>query len=74
MGEVGIIGTHPEFQHRGLGRALLLTGLRLLHERGVTSAYLETSELNVPAQRLFTSVGLTHLSTWQRYAKTVEPA
>lgn len=25
-------------------------------------------------QRLFTSVGFVHLSTWQWYAKTVEPA
>ena len=38
-----------------------------------SSAYLETSESNVPAQRLFASVGFTHLSSWQWYAKTVEP-
>jgi mycothiol synthase len=74
VGEVGLIGTRPELTNRGLGRALLLTGLRLLHERGAASAYLESSESNVPAQRLFTSVGFVHLSTWQWYAKTVEPA
>jgi ribosomal protein S18 acetylase RimI-like enzyme len=74
VGEVGVIGVRPELTHRGLGRALLLTGLRLLQERGATSAFLETSEFHVPAQRLFTSVGFTHLSTWQWYAKTVEPA
>ena len=74
VGEVGVIGTRPELTHRGLGRALLLTGLRRLHECGATSAYLETSESHVPAQCLFTSVGFMHLSTWQWYAKTVEPA
>lgn len=74
VGEVGVIGTRPECQRQGLGRALLLTGLRQLQERGATSAFLETSESNVPAQRLFTSVGFTHLSTWQWYTKTVEPA
>jgi ribosomal protein S18 acetylase RimI-like enzyme len=73
-GEVGVIGTRPDLTNRGLGRALLLTGLRLLHERGAASAYLETSESNVPAQRLFASVGFVHLSTWQWYAKTAEPA
>ena len=73
-GEVGVIGTRPELQRQGLGRALLLTALGLLHERGAASAYLETSETNMPAQRLFTSVGFAHLSTWQWYAKTVEPA
>lgn len=72
-GEVGVIGTRPELTHQGLGRALLLTGLCLLHERGATSAYLETSEPNMPAQHLFTSVGFIHLSTLQWYAKTVVP-
>ncbi|MBV9258159.1 MAG: hypothetical protein JO215_09085 [Ktedonobacteraceae bacterium] len=42
--------------------------------RASTRAYLETSELHVLAQRLFTSVGFTHLSTWQWYAKAVEQA
>jgi len=73
-GEVGVIGTRPELQRHGLGQSLVLTGLRLLRERGAASAYLETSESHVPAQRLFTSVGFVHLSTWQWYAKTVEPA
>jgi mycothiol synthase len=73
-GEVGVIGTRPELQRQGLGRALLLTALGLLQERGAASAYLETSETNVPAQRLFTSVGFVPLSTWQWYAKTVQPA
>ncbi|MBV9712837.1 MAG: GNAT family N-acetyltransferase, partial [Ktedonobacteraceae bacterium] len=67
-----MIGTRSELAHRGLGRTLLLTCLRLLQERGATRAYLETSELHVLAQRLFTSVGFTHLSTWQWYAKAVE--
>jgi mycothiol synthase len=73
VGEVGVIGTRPELQRQGLGRALLLTGLRQMQELGATSAFLETSEQNVPAQHLFTSVSFTHLSTWQWYAKTVEP-
>ena len=74
VGEVGVIGTRPELQRQGLGRALLLTCLGLLQEGGATSAFLETSESQVSAQRLFTSVGFVPLSTWQWYAKTVEPA
>ena len=68
-----MIGTRPELQRQGLGRALLLTGLSLLLARTATSAYLETSESNEPAQRLFASVGFTPLSSWQWYAKTAEP-
>lgn len=74
VGEIGVIGTRPELTHQGLGRALLLTCLRLLQERGATCAYLETSASHVLAQRLFTSVGFRHLSTWQWYAKAVVPA
>jgi len=73
VGEVGVIGTRPELHHQGLGRALLLTGLRRLQERGATGAYLETSESHERAQRLFAAVGFTQLSSWQWYAKTVEP-
>lgn len=73
VGEIGVIGTRPELQRQGLGRALLLTGLNLLRERGATSAYLETSESHGLAQRLFASIGFTQLSSWQWYAKTVEP-
>lgn len=74
VGEIGVMGTRPELTHQGLGRALLLTCLRLLQERGATGAYLETSEDHMLAQRLFTSVGFTHLSTWQWYAKAVVSA
>ena len=74
VGEVGVIGTRPELQRQGLGRVLLLTGLRQMQARGATSAYLETSESNESAQRLFASAGFAQLSTWQWYAKTVEPS
>ncbi|HEX6481232.1 MAG TPA: GNAT family N-acetyltransferase [Ktedonobacteraceae bacterium] len=73
VGEVGVIGTRPELRHQGLGRALLLAGLRQMQERGATSVFLETQEPNMLAQRMFTQVGFTHLSTWQWYTKTVVP-
>ncbi len=73
VGEVGVIGTRPELRRRGLGQALLLRGLLQMQVYGATSAFLETQEPNVSAQRLFTSVGFTHLSTWQWYIKTLEP-
>jgi ribosomal protein S18 acetylase RimI-like enzyme len=62
VGEVGVIGNHPGLRHQGVGRALLLAGLRQMQARGATGAFLETQEPNVPAQRLFTLVGFTHLS------------
>lgn len=73
VGEVGLIGTRPDLQRRGLGRALLLTGLSRLYEHDATCAYLETEATHGPAWRLFTSTGFAHLSTWQWYARTVAP-
>lgn len=74
IGEVGVIGTRPELRHQGLGRALLRTGLCRMQECGATHVFLETQEPNVSAQRLFTSIGFTHLSTWQWYLKAVMPS
>lgn len=74
VGEVGLVGTHPAWQRRGLGRALLLTGLQHMKARGATHAFLETQEMNALAQHLFTDVGFTVLSTWQWFTKTISPS
>lgn len=47
VGYADPVSTHPYFQQRGLAKALLLTGLRLLQGRGVETARLSTSEKNV---------------------------
>lgn len=51
------VATHPAFQRRGLARALLLTGLALLKQRGADTAVLGTSSENVAMQQLAASVG-----------------
>ncbi len=51
------IGVHPAFQKQGLARALLLTGLRLLRERGATNAALGTSSDNAAMQAAARSAG-----------------
>src|SRR5215208_6068551 len=49
--------THPSFQRLGLARALLLTGLRSLQERGMSSAHLGTSGNNLAMQQTAMSAG-----------------
>jgi len=49
--------THPAFQRQGLARALLLTGFRLLKQRGVETARTSTGSWNVAMQRAARSVG-----------------
>jgi hypothetical protein len=51
------VSAHPRFQGMGLVRALLLTGMRLLKERGMSYARLGTSGENVRMQRSAESVG-----------------
>ncbi len=65
------VSTHPQFQRMGLSRALLLTGLTLLKERGMTVAYLGTSGDNLAMQKTAESVGfrIEHTTIW--YSKEV---
>jgi RNA polymerase sigma factor (sigma-70 family) len=53
------IGTHPQFQRRGLARALLLTGLHLLKQRGMENAMTNTWEENWAMRRSTESVGFS---------------
>lgn len=65
------IATHPEFQRLGLARALLLTGLRELKQRGMDRALLGTSSANVAMQRTAQAVGFRNESTTLWFAKPV---
>lgn len=56
-GWIDLLGTRPAYRRRGLGRAALLAGLRLLADQGVDVALLGTTSWNVAAQRLFVSSG-----------------
>jgi ribosomal protein S18 acetylase RimI-like enzyme len=51
------VATHPDFQRRGLARALLLAGLRLLRERGMEWAALGTLSDNIAMQRTAQAAG-----------------
>ena len=54
-------------------RALLLTGMHWLKERGATSIFLETEQAETPALRLFTSLGFQRVSTWRWMTKEIAP-
>ena len=73
VGEISVIGTRPTHQGQGLGRALLLTGMRLLKERGAMGVFLETELAETPALHLFTSVGFRRVSVWQWMTKEIAP-
>jgi mycothiol synthase len=66
IGMTDPVATHPDYQRMGLACALLLTGMRLLKERGMESAHLGTSGENIAMQKTAESVRfqIEHRTLW----------
>ncbi len=65
------VGTHPDFHRRGLGRAVMLEGMRRLKERGMTKAIVSTGEDNSQAIKLYENVGFQVENRLRIYEKEV---
>jgi ribosomal protein S18 acetylase RimI-like enzyme len=63
------VGTHPDFQRRGLGKAVMSEALRRLRERGMTEACVCTNANHTPAVRLYESVGFRTVDIHLTYTK-----
>jgi mycothiol synthase len=71
-GEIAVLGTRRGFRRLGLGRALLLEGLRRLRQAGMDSASLGVVANNpTGAQRLYESAGFRAKWTWMLHGKAV---
>ncbi len=65
------VATHPDYQRRGLARALLLTGMRLLKDRGIDTAVMGTSSENGKMLRTALSLGFQIVSKKIWFSKSV---
>jgi mycothiol synthase len=63
------VGTHPDWQGQGLGKAVLCEGLRRMKERGMTTANVCVEHDNRAARRLYESVGFDVVRKIHTYVK-----
>ena len=59
------MGTHPDFQGRGLVRYVMREGLRRLQARGATTAMVSTAGFNRRAIRLYDAIGMRRVLTFR---------
>jgi mycothiol synthase len=68
VGEIYIVGVHPDAQGSGLGSVLIVEGLcYLAEERGVTMASLWVEDVNAVAVRLYENLGFVRSTTIRQF-------
>jgi len=72
---VGELGVRRAWRHRGIGRALLLRAFAEARDRGFAAVELGVdSESLTGATRLYESVGMRPVRSFERWEKPLEPA
>lgn len=71
-GEIGIVGSHPDFRGQGLGRAIVLGGMQVLKEQGMDNAFLTVSSQNTAALHIYKSLGFQTLWGVRWHTKAVK--
>jgi mycothiol synthase len=63
------VGTHPDFQGKGLGKAVMAEGLRRMQAAGMRRAVVGFDPNNVAALALYTSMGFRASRSFVGYRK-----
>ncbi len=71
VGELEPVGTHPDYQRQGLGRAVVLDALRQLKAQGAARVFLYVEHHNVAARGLYATVGFRPVNRILGYMKPV---
>ncbi|MCD5400107.1 MAG: GNAT family N-acetyltransferase [Dehalococcoidia bacterium] len=66
VGFVAMTGIHPNYRGKGLGTAVVVTGMEYLRKQGVDSIELEVDSTNTPAVELYRKLGFkpVHHTVW----------
>jgi len=66
------VGTHPDFQRLGLGKAVMLEGLLRMQASGMLTAIVGAESDNPAAQGLYRSIGFQAVNKLWTYRKNLE--
>lgn len=66
------VATHPDYRRLGLAKALILSGMRLLRQRGIDTALLGTGSTNEAMQRVARGIGFRQVSNTLWYCRAVD--
>jgi ribosomal protein S18 acetylase RimI-like enzyme len=69
IGEFEPVGTHPDHQRRGLGKAVNAFGLRRLREAGAREAIVFSVASNAASEALYQSVGFRPIAVHRAYTR-----
>jgi mycothiol synthase len=69
VGEFEPVGTHPDHQRRGLGRALLAWAIDRFIARGATVVQVYSDAANAASESLYASVGFRRRAFHRRYER-----
>ena len=72
IGEFEPVGTHSAFRGRGLGKAVMLEGLRRLKAFGMQTAIVCSLGSNEASKKLYESVGLRTYNKSYDYTKPLQ--
>jgi mycothiol synthase len=71
VGQIEPVGTHPDFQRKGLGKAVMYAGMRYLRNQGMRTARICTLADNLAAIRLYESVGFREVNKLYLHEKAL---
>jgi mycothiol synthase len=71
VGEIYVISVNPDRHSEGWGRALTVAGLEWMAKKGITDGMLYTTGSNVPAVKLYESLGFTINHVDRSYVRDV---